>query len=166
MGPYTATTVRRGAEADLPHVLALVDGSEDAPRWAEAVWRQFLAAGGAKGAWTADGPGRLMLVAEANSGQLRGLLAATSVAGQTELEALLVHPGERRRGIGRALVGEWMAWAEAERACVAQLEVRASNTAALALYASFGFIVQGRRRRYYREPAEDALSMGRQIPLR
>lgn len=157
LGPYTATIVRRGIEADLSHVLALVGCSEDAPRWAETVWRQFLAAG------AADGPGRLMLVAEANCGELRGLLAATSVAGQTELEALLVHPGERRRGVGRALVGEWMAWAEAERASVAQLEVRASNTAASALYASFGFIVQGRRSDYYRQPLEDALLMGRQV---
>jgi ribosomal-protein-alanine N-acetyltransferase len=39
----------------------------------------------------------------------------------------------------------------------AVLEVRASNTAALALYESLGFKPAGKRRDYYSEPDEDAL---------
>jgi ribosomal-protein-alanine N-acetyltransferase len=39
------------------------------------------------------------------------------------------------------------------------LEVRASNGAALSLYASLGFVEAGRRRRYYLDPEEDASLM-------
>jgi ribosomal-protein-alanine N-acetyltransferase len=39
------------------------------------------------------------------------------------------------------------------------LEVRAGNEAAQALYQSFGFLVAGRRPRYYTDDGEDALVM-------
>jgi ribosomal-protein-alanine N-acetyltransferase len=39
------------------------------------------------------------------------------------------------------------------------LEVRVSNSAAQALYRSFGFRVAGRRARYYSDDGEDALVM-------
>ena len=39
------------------------------------------------------------------------------------------------------------------------LEARASNLAALELYRQLGFAEAGRRRGYYREPAEDAVLM-------
>jgi ribosomal-protein-alanine N-acetyltransferase len=41
------------------------------------------------------------------------------------------------------------------------LEVRESNSAARALYASRGFLAVGRRRGYYRSPVEDALVLRR-----
>ena len=44
------------------------------------------------------------------------------------------------------------------------LEVRESNTAAIALYEKYGFIRDGLRRGYYEEPKEDALLMSRQAP--
>lgn len=40
-----------------------------------------------------------------------------------------------------------------------ELEVRASNMAALELYRRFGFEAVGLRRRYYRQPTEDAVLM-------
>jgi ribosomal-protein-alanine N-acetyltransferase len=43
------------------------------------------------------------------------------------------------------------------------LEVRESNTAALALYGSFGFKVSGRRNNYYRNPVENAIVMVKEI---
>jgi len=48
--------------------------------------------------------------------------------------------------------------ARAARAERADLEVRAGNAAAIALYASEGFVPVGRRRRYYGN-GEDALLM-------
>ncbi|MSS83766.1 ribosomal-protein-alanine N-acetyltransferase [Actinomycetaceae bacterium WB03_NA08] len=39
------------------------------------------------------------------------------------------------------------------------LEVRASNTVAIALYSSFGFYPIGKIKDYYRQPREDAVSM-------
>jgi ribosomal-protein-alanine N-acetyltransferase len=40
-----------------------------------------------------------------------------------------------------------------------ELEVRAGNLAALTLYRRFGFVEVGRRKGYYRDPAEDAVLM-------
>jgi ribosomal-protein-alanine N-acetyltransferase len=44
-----------------------------------------------------------------------------------------------------------------------ELEVRISNRAAIALYERAGFVQDGRRRGYYRDPEEDAVLMG--LPL-
>lgn len=72
---------------------------------------------------------------------------------------------QQGRGHGRALL-EWLAQRAREDG-VTQffLEVRPSNAAALALYASAGFSEIGRRRRYY--PAaigrEDAIVMRRRL---
>jgi ribosomal-protein-alanine N-acetyltransferase len=43
------------------------------------------------------------------------------------------------------------------------LEVRQSNTDARAFYATLGFLEVGRRRGYYRDPAEDALVLSRSV---
>ena len=39
------------------------------------------------------------------------------------------------------------------------LEVRESNTPAIALYSKFGYTVAGKRKGFYRAPSEDALVM-------
>ena len=44
------------------------------------------------------------------------------------------------------------------------LEVRESNQAARAVYAARGFEQVGRRKRYYRDPIEDALVLRATLP--
>ena len=61
--------------------------------------------------------------------------------------------------MGAGLVGAALQWAQEKRADRAVLEVRAGNSAAQALYRRCGFVVEGRRRRYYASPVEDALLM-------
>ena len=70
---------------------------------------------------------------------------------------LAVHPEHRRRGLARRLLAEGLAQARTSGAELAWLEVRTSNLAAQALYASFGFKEVGRRPRYYDDTQEDAL---------
>jgi [ribosomal protein S18]-alanine N-acetyltransferase len=70
-----------------------------------------------------------------------------------------VHPDWRRQGVGRRML---LAVTELARQIGARrmtLEVRASNTAAQALYRAFGFDIVGRRPRYYTDDGEDALVM-------
>jgi ribosomal-protein-alanine N-acetyltransferase len=43
----------------------------------------------------------------------------------------------------------------------ATLEVRQSNAAARAFYERLGFVIEGTRRDYYRDPREDALVLWR-----
>ncbi len=157
MSSVRELTLRQGTENDLSALLQLVHSCEDAPRWKETVWQEFL------GGTTAGNVHRVLVCEEGMDRELQGLLAATLVAEQTELESVLVRPAARRAGVGRALLREWLAWADAAGATEAILEMRASNNAALELYRSFGFVVAGRRPCYYREPVEDALLMGRRV---
>ena len=70
-----------------------------------------------------------------------------------------VHPEWRRRGVGRQLLIALVELSEQMRASRMTLEVRAGNEAAQELYRRFGFIVAGRRARYYTDDGEDALIM-------
>ena len=80
-----------------------------------------------------------------------------------EVEGLVVDEKYRRQGIGSALLAACMEWAAHAGASSMRLEVRASNTAALALYQRYGFSAVGRRRAYYSAPVEDAVLL--QAPL-
>ncbi len=83
------------------------------------------------------------------------------IAGEGEISNVAVLPNERRRGIAGSLIR--IALSEARELGVSDftLEVREGNTAALSLYESFGFQIEGRRRNYYTNPTEDALIMWR-----
>jgi ribosomal protein S18 acetylase RimI-like enzyme len=73
------------------------------------------------------------------SGELVGVLSvgADAEAGQIALGALVVHPRHQRCGIGRALVNEAL---ERGRGLVFSVIASADNRAALALYATAGFV--------------------------
>lgn len=86
-----------------------------------------------------------------------GYAVAHHAADEGEILNLAVAPAHHRRGIGRALVEEVLARLAARGVRAVFLEVRASNTAARALYAGVGFREVGRRARYYRRPVEDAI---------
>jgi [ribosomal protein S18]-alanine N-acetyltransferase len=94
-------------------------------------------------------------VAEAD-GAVAGFLAARQVApGEWEILNLAVAPSQRRRGVARALVSSLLS----ERRATFFLEVRESNSAALAFYASAGFRPITKRPQYYHNPVEAAIVM-------
>lgn len=81
------------------------------------------------------------------------------VADEVHISTIAVRPEWRGKGLG-ALLLTWMIHeAIGREAAVVNLEVRAGNEAAQRLYASYGFVIVGRRRRYYRDTGEDALLM-------
>ena len=80
---------------------------------------------------------------------------------EAEVHTIGVDPSHQGRGIGRALLRELLALADAQRATVF-LEVRTDNGPARALYESEGFTVVGLRRRYYRPSGADAHTMRRE----
>ena len=63
----------------------------------------------------------------------------------------------RRRGIARRLLQSLMEMGRAEGIRRFSLEVRRSNSGAIALYRSLGFREEGVRKGYYESPREDAL---------
>ena len=72
---------------------------------------------------------------------------------------IAVDPPARRRGIATTLLDEMIA--RAGRDASYTLEVRPSNSSAIALYERFGFRSAGTRRRYYQDTGEDAVIMWR-----
>ncbi|HBL32022.1 MAG TPA: ribosomal-protein-alanine N-acetyltransferase, partial [Acidobacteria bacterium] len=71
-------------------------------------------------------------------------------------------PGERRRGIARALVEAGLAAASRAGAAVCHLEVRTTNAGAIAFYETLGFTAVGSRKGYYRD-GTDALVLAKEL---
>ena len=92
-------------------------------------------------------------------GRVVGYICLWEVADEMHITNIAVHPDERRRGIGRAMLGQVLEEARQRGVRLVVLEVRPSNVEARALYESFGFRVVGRRRGYYYDTGEDALVM-------
>ncbi|MEM9871975.1 MAG: ribosomal protein S18-alanine N-acetyltransferase [Pseudomonadota bacterium] len=78
----------------------------------------------------------------------QGFALWRATAGEAELLTIAVHPAHQGRGLGQALMRDWMADA-AHQADIAFLEVAADNAAACALYAKCGFDEVARRTDYY-----------------
>ena len=96
-------------------------------------------------------------VAEDAGGNVLGYVGKHCVAGECYIDNVAVFPQARRRGAASALLADLVAWAKANACAFVTLEVRPSNTGAIALYEKFGFAEAGRRRRFYRDPEEDGL---------
>jgi ribosomal-protein-alanine N-acetyltransferase len=74
-----------------------------------------------------------------------GYTLSTSRGGDGSLGRLAVAPSERRRGIGRMLADEAIAWLADSGARRLVLSTQEANTASRALYASMGFGDSGDR---------------------
>lgn len=65
----------------------------------------------------------------------------------------------RRQGLGRAMLSALVDHCRENGAAFLTLEVRQSNAAAISLYESMGFLPEGLRKNFYRQPTEDAILM-------
>jgi ribosomal-protein-alanine N-acetyltransferase len=92
-------------------------------------------------------------------GGVVGYLCFWEIGHEIHITNLAVHPEWRRRGVARRLLAAALAEGVARGVTLAFLEVRPSNTRALALYESLSFQVIGRRNGYYFDTGEDALVM-------
>jgi ribosomal-protein-alanine N-acetyltransferase len=143
--------IREMRQADLAHVAAIEQASYEFP-WSPGIFRDCLLAG-----YTS-------LVVE-SAGEVVAYAMLSVAAGEAHLLNLCVAPGARRAGHGRSLLDFVLTRAMTVGAERVYLEVRPSNSAALALYAQYGFERIGVRRAYYRAPggSEDAVVLA--LPL-
>ena len=103
------------------------------------------------------------LVAAGTSDEILGYAVCWTIAGESHLLNIAVHPALRGQGIGRALLTECIRRAARAGASVIYLEVRAGNDAAQRLYRSMGFEFRGIRKGYYTDTAEDAIIFDREV---
>lgn len=87
------------------------------------------------------------------------LLIGWHVADELHILNVATAPAARRRGLASELLLGALAYAAEQRLRIMLLEVRRSNSAAIALYRKHGFAVLGVRRKYYADNDEDAIEM-------
>jgi ribosomal-protein-alanine N-acetyltransferase len=151
--------VRVAGVADLAGVVEMERKIVEAPHWAEA---EYAAAIADVNDGVDVGIRRCLMVVEAEDrllGFAVGKMIGSGPEGVGELESVAVDLTARRGGVGRALCEAVIDWCRRRGAGVVELEVRAASDGAIALYNGLGFVVVGRRKGYYREPADDALLM-------
>lgn len=134
--------LRRGGNDDLDEVMRIM-ASAFQPCFGEA-WTRSQCAG------ILPMHGVTLTLAEAGR-QIVGFSLARTVADEAELLLLAVEAGEQRRGIGQALLDDFVANSLAGGAHRLHLEVRDGNPA-VELYRLSGFAPAGRRRNYYHGP--------------
>lgn len=105
---------------------------------------------------------RMAIGVRRDDGALQGFALARYGVDAMQVLVVATDPAARGSGVGRALVREIARRAREAGYPRIDLEVRAGNAAAIALYATEGFVGVGRRRRYYQD-GEDALLMSATI---
>ena len=89
--------------------------------------------------------------------QVMGYAGLLVMADEGYITNVAVFPEFRRQGVAAKLIAVFENCARGNKLAFLTLEVRPSNTAAIALYKGFGFEEVGRRKNYYDLPKEDAL---------
>ena len=92
-----------------------------------------------------------------DEGVVAGYIGSQSAIDETDVMNVAVHPDWRRQGIAENLITHLIQELKKRGSHALMLEVRASNTPAIALYEKLGFQQVGLRKNYYRSPKEDAL---------
>ncbi|ADU28128.1 ribosomal protein S18-alanine N-acetyltransferase [Ethanoligenens harbinense] len=103
-------------------------------------------------------PSARFLVAE-RDGVLAGYAGMSFVLDEGYVFNIAVAPAFRRQGAARALLTALDRFAQEKGLAFLSLEVRVSNTVAIALYRSFGFRMMGVRPGFYAHPPENAYIM-------
>ncbi|MGC2673705.1 MAG: ribosomal protein S18-alanine N-acetyltransferase [Candidatus Acidiferrum sp.] len=146
-GQESISGVRRFCAEDADAVTAISNQSPEAANWSKESYRKLT-----------EEDGSLALVV-GRDGEIRGFLAGRLVTDQAEVLNLAVAAKHRRKGEGAALLAAALAEFGLRGVKNVYLEVRESNTAAIAFYAKQGFVKSGLRRGYYRSPDESAVTM-------
>ena len=143
--------LRRMTVEDLPSVLAIESQNYNYP-WSEGVFKDCFKAG--YNCWVCEELDRVL-----------GYSIVSIAVGEAHILNISVDPSEQGQGIGRKMLENLIEVSRKKKAETIFLEVRPSNTGAIALYQKMGFNEIGIRKGYY--PAEngreDALMLALQL---
>ncbi len=147
--------IRLATAADLDQILRIERAAFTAPHWPWDAYEELLS--------DSENIRRVLLV-DLQDDRVTGFAGGSLVVAEAQLESIAVSETARRQGIGRALCVAFLGWAQANAATSVNLEVRAASESVQKLYASLGFVVVGRRPRYYSNPVEDGILMQCLLP--
>ena len=98
-----------------------------------------------------------LVAQDGDTGRVVGYAGLLVVADEGYITNVAVFPEYRRQGVAAKLISVFENFARGNKLAFLTLEVRPSNTGAIALYEGLGFREAGRRKNYYDLPKEDAL---------
>jgi [ribosomal protein S18]-alanine N-acetyltransferase len=139
--------IRRMTLEDVPAVHEIDVLSFSLP-WPEHSFRFEMNENPVSRGWVADVDGRIA-----------AMLVLWFIVDEAHIATIATHPDFRRQGIGEKILIHALQTVAAEGAQRAFLEVRAGNLAAQTMYKKYGFVIDGRRPKYYRDNNEDAILM-------
>jgi ribosomal-protein-alanine N-acetyltransferase len=144
--PATPFKVRSFQPGDSEALYEICRQSPEAAQWSEESYLQ------------AHSSGQIVVIAELN-GKICGFLVARVIGDEAEILNIAVDPVHRRKGIASSLLSATISAGQTRHAKNTYLEVRESNSAAIAFYRRHGFAKTAQRRGYYRGPTENAVVM-------
>lgn len=98
-----------------------------------------------------------------NNENVFGFVNVRIIKDEVYINNIAVTKAFRRNGIGKNLLSALEEEVRKKRASFITLEVRESNAQAISLYSSFGFKIAGKRKKFYRDPVEDAVLMTKHL---
>ena len=135
-------------ESDIPRVAELERMIFTDP-WSEKVYRETFAIDGVEYVVaTEDKDGKEIIV---------GAAGVRNIVGTGEITNVMVLPEYRRAGIAGRMIADLIERGRRLGADEFTLEVR--NETAIKLYEKLGFVSEGIRPKFYRNPEEDAMIM-------
>jgi ribosomal-protein-alanine N-acetyltransferase len=137
-------TLRFAIKEDLQRLLVLMRSAEEAPHWTDSAYFKRIEENS-------------VLLANIDRHLVGAVIFCGASPGEWEVENIVVDRAVRKQGIAQAMLRELATRAKERGGIRIHLEVRESNTPAIALYRKIGFVETTRRKGYYSNPEEDAL---------
>lgn len=128
--------------------------------WTQAQLQSSLMGASARVRVAVDSDSDSIEGANAMAPDILGFVLARRIADSLEIDLVAVTPSKRRLGIGRSLLSRLIEAESRSGLGEARLELASSNDPARALYQGLGFVVVGKRKRYYPD-GDDALLLSR-----
>jgi len=138
--------VRPYQPADSEAIYEICGQSPEAAQWPKESYEQ------------AHSSGQIVLIAERGA-RVCGFLVARIAGDEAEILNTAVDLTYRRKGTGTLLLNAAISEAQAHNVKSIYLEVRESNSAAIAFYGRQGFAKTAERHAYYSGPTENAVVM-------
>lgn len=149
--------LRSARPDDVPAILAIEQQAASAAHWPPDAYERLVETGVVLVAEQAVAESVAQPADATQTANLRGFVCAKAVAGEWEIENVVVASEFLRQGIADRLMQALLDQANRAAASRILLEVRESNLPARRLYEKHAFREVGRRPKYYRNPKEDAI---------
>lgn len=138
-----ALEIRMIKDSDMKE-LAEIEAESFSTPWSENSFRELLSIDYAR-----------YLVA-VYDGEIAGSAGMRIVAGEGDIDKVVVKESLRGKGIATALISQLIELGKSEGVNEFTLEVRVSNAPAIHVYEKAGFVSEGIRPHFYEKPTEDA----------